>query len=178
MNVAKQRGFGTKEMMAFYGLSQILPISFTAALFLLRLQLDDKTGSAISREKKNAVKPEGSSKIWIPLTVSTLLMNALIVVSPALQHSTYLMPVVGLTRVLLLLPHLGFTGARSQEDWIGSISLSAGFVVVNGSFLLKGYGVDDLLGALWRSGQSVQTLGWDAVIGGIVAAYAWIAGML
>jgi hypothetical protein len=58
------------------------------------------------------------------------------------------------------------------------MSLSAGFLVLNLSLLMKGSGVGVVeivkmvLGRLWTGGYAVKALSWDAVLGGMIALYA------
>ncbi|ORY10950.1 hypothetical protein BCR34DRAFT_336065 [Clohesyomyces aquaticus] len=63
---AKQRGIDSRSMFPFTLLSQILPISFTATLFLLYLQtLRSSPSPSISTEDKRPTPPPSAAKLVV-----------------------------------------------------------------------------------------------------------------
>jgi hypothetical protein len=164
-------------MAPFLGLSQILPISFTATLFLLYLHI---TPSATTSQKASDRPAQGAAKAEsqpstarpkVRLLVATIVFNALLLALPSSRESSAFIPMVLLTRLLLLLPHLGMTQTPSSEEWISAILLSGGFVVASVSLLGRGAAMRDIVNGLWRSGAAVKALGWDAVIGSLAAGW-------
>jgi len=57
-----------------------------------------------------------------------------------------------------------------------SLMLSGGFVVANLAMLRKGYGVGDIMGGLWTSGDAVRALAWDAGLGAFLSRVLWWGG--
>lgn len=179
----------TDEMWAFVALSQILPISFTASLFLIRLQLaaPSSTARKIAKQQKkekgasNSVKhangasqPSKKTAFRISLPVSTIVLNALVLLLAPLSKTPYFIPGVILTRLILLLPHFGAVYVWSDDVWISSMLLSAGFVAANVNLVVAKSSQNwsrDLLNELWNGGGAVKALGWDAVIGSVIAVW-------
>lgn len=170
--------------MKFIALGQILPISFTATLFAIYLQLNTRKDMKSAPKPANAPKksskesPKQPSKASspprpapkLPLILSTVFFNMFLLALPSLRHSSYFIFFVLFTRVALLLPHFGITGARSEDEWISAITLSGGFVVANVNLMTKGYGLKEVVGGLSKSGEAVKALGRDAALGMGVAA--------
>jgi hypothetical protein len=165
-------------MASFLGLSQILPISFTATLFLLYLRFMPSAAAppkASEQPAQGAAKADSQPSTARPkvrLLVATIVFNALLLALPSSRESSAFIPMVLFTRLLLLLPHLGMTQTPPSEEWISAILLSGGFVVANVSLLGRGAAMRDIVNGLWRSGAAVKALGWDAVIG--LLAAGWI----
>jgi hypothetical protein len=170
-------------MFAFVALSQILPISFTVSLFLIRLQLaaQSSTGKKIAKQQKkdkgpspNQAKPTKKTPIRISLPVSTIILNILILILGPLSKTPYFIPVVILIRLLLLFPHFGAVYVWSDDVWISCMLLSAGFVAANVNLVVAKSSQNwsrEVLNQLWDGGEAVKALGWDAVIGSAVAVW-------
>ncbi|KAF2117271.1 hypothetical protein BDV96DRAFT_490164 [Lophiotrema nucula] len=185
---ARTHGLSAGTMAPYIVLSQILPVSFTATLVLLHLQLlppkgdskglkkvDSKTKGYSKSPKKDESKLKRPIKKDDPGAMSamipTVLFSTVLLVLPSFKQSGYFMPIVLFTRLLLLIPHRYRMG-KSTDDLISSGMLAAGFAVANVGLLKKGYTVGQLSRGLRTGGESVKALSWDAIIGLVVAALA------
>ncbi|KAF2472493.1 uncharacterized protein BDR25DRAFT_220259 [Lindgomyces ingoldianus] len=174
---AHESGLSPRKMFPFLILGQMLPISFTATLFILhlRLRLSFPLAQKFRQSPSNPQNPSQSSPkpFAIPLTIPTALLNAILLLLPSLlrsrHYSHFFIPGLLLTRLILLLPYSGFV-LLADEDILRCMLLSGGFVVANMNILTKGYGIWDLTKGLWESGYAVRAMGWDAVVGVVVAA--------
>jgi hypothetical protein len=163
-------------MLPFIILGQNLPISLAAALFIIKLHLsspDVQTDAASSKatEKQPKQAPIAS------LTLPTLLLNATLLAQPSLRNHPGFSYLVLAERLLLVLPHTGLLKMTSP-DIQRSAAISGGFIVANWGMLRHGLSVSGVLSALVWKGQAVKTMGWDAVLGGVVyGALAWGGGV-
>ncbi|KAF2713979.1 hypothetical protein K504DRAFT_530870 [Pleomassaria siparia CBS 279.74] len=183
---ANERAFSGRSMLPYILLSQILPISFTAALFLIHLHLSspdlastapepalEKTTTATTRSSHTSPETHPVPLSLHPihrktsLLLPTILLNAVLLsIAPLRQHRLFI-PLVLFTRIMLLLPFTGRISTRSVE-MKRSMFVSWGFLVANLMVLLKGYQLGDVFAVL-RGGQfggsAVRALGWDAIMG-------------
>ncbi|KZM20649.1 uncharacterized protein EKO05_0010605 [Ascochyta rabiei] len=172
----RQYGFTAKTMIPFIILGQNLPISLTAALFIIQLHLaaPDVTGNNKERTQTHA-QPKQSPVA--SLMLPTIILNAILLAQPSLrEHSGFSYLVLG-ERLLLLLPHTGLL-KLNDADIKKSIAISGGFVVANWAMLRKDTSVQDVLTALVYKNQAVKTMGWDAALGVVVyGALSWGGGV-
>lgn len=165
-------------------LSQILPISFTACLFIIQLHLaalgvapDQPNSEPQPEPTKN--KSVSTPKVYkkTTLTLPTILLNAALLCLPSLRHHAIFMPLVLFTRLVLFIPFSGRISLR-DEQVVQSISISGGFVVANLAILRKVIGWRDFYAVLTMGREAPKTLAWDAQIGALVyAALAWGGGV-
>lgn len=172
-----------KTLLPYIVLSQILPISFTAALFVIHLHLHLADNTPAAQAPPPAKKPT-SKPLASPLLPS-LLLNLSLLALPTLRQSrsSLFIPTVLFTRILLVLPYTGLLRLSDRE--VGRcITLSAGFMVA-GLWRVRGkVSLGGLVGVLGRGygevygGWAVKTLAWDAVLGGVVAGVlSWGGGV-
>ncbi|KAF2657756.1 hypothetical protein K491DRAFT_741337 [Lophiostoma macrostomum CBS 122681] len=181
---ATQRKLPKSQTIPYIALSQILPITLTASLFLLDTELSSSSSSSSPPLKTPKPPTQANTSATRTLTKSrartlaatklsftlrTLLFNAALLLLPSFAPTPSFIPFVLLTRVMLLLPHLGQTRLAADDDWFSALTLSAGFVVANASLLAKGAGVLGVLGRVWGGGMAVRALGWDGVLAGGLA---------
>jgi hypothetical protein len=163
-------------MIPFIILGQNLPISLTAALFVIQLHLaaPDVAGN---KSKQTQPRSQPRQKPVASLMLPTILLNATLLAQPTLRrHPGFSYLVLG-ERLLLLSPHTGLL-RLSDADIKKSVAISGGFVVANWAMLRKETAVQDVLTALVFKGQAVKTMGWDAVLGLVVhGALSWGGGV-
>lgn len=176
-------------MLPYITLGQILPISFTASLFIMQLHL-----STLLLEEEKSVPapgpaPHGDTAPEKPLqapkqtfkksslTIPTILLNASLLALPRLTDHLAFIPLVLFIRLLLLLPYSGRISLR-DADVLQSISVSGGFVVANLAMMRKVVGWKDVLRVIKVGREAVKTVGWDAQIGALVyAVLGWGGGV-
>lgn len=172
----RQYGFTAKTMVPFIVLGQNLPISFTAALFIIQLHLSapDVNESKAGNEKEHA---QPKQKPIASLMLPTILLNATLLAQPSLRGHPGFSYLLLAERLLLLAPHTGLLKITSA-DMQRSAAISGGFIVANWAMLRKDLNVGDVLTALVWKGQAVKTMGWDAVLGAVVyGALSWGGGI-
>lgn len=150
-------------MRTFILLSQILPISFTATLFLIQAHLSSQDISSKPREKlANPRKPMAT------LHMPNMLLNASLLALPSLRAHPIFSGLVLFERLILLLPHTGLLKLR-MSDMDKCLIASAGFIVAGQWQGIKaGMNVGSEVKALVHGGFAVKALGWDAVLGAVV----------
>ncbi|KAF9697785.1 hypothetical protein EKO04_004475 [Ascochyta lentis] len=172
----RQYGFTAKTMVPFVILGQNLPISFTAALFIIQLHLaaPDVAGN---NKRRTQTHVQSKQKPVASLMLPTILLNATLLAQPSLrEHPGFSYFLLG-ERLLLLLPHTGLL-RLSDADIKKSVAISGGFVVANWAMLRKDTAVRDVLTALVYKGQAVKTMGWDVVLCTVVyGALSWGGGV-
>lgn len=165
-------------------LSQILPISFTACLFIIQLHFaalgitpdQSKPESKTEPKKDKAASPPKVYK-RTTLTLPTILLNAALLCLPSLRYHAVFMPLVLFTRLILFMPFSGRISLR-DEQVVQSISISGGFIVANLAILRKVIGWKDFYAVLTMGKEAPKSLAWDAQIGALVyAALAWGGGV-
>jgi len=165
-------------MLPYILLSQILPISFSAALFLIDLHLasPDLAHLFASSDPQNkpAPKPTPAGRKKTSPILPTILLNALLLSLAPLRTHYLFVTLVLFTRFLLLLPFTGRISARDAQ--VGRcLIVSTGFVVGNLMMLKRGYNVSDILKVLRGKeygGYAVRTFAWDALISTVLG---WVA---
>lgn len=173
-------------MFPYIMLGQILPVSLTVSLFVIQLHLsssDLQSSAAPASEKQadtaNTNGPNRPKKTYkkTSLTLPTILLNASLIALPRLRNHLVFIPLVLMTRVILLLPHSGRVSLRGA-DVMQSISISGGFVVANLVITRKAAGWRDVARGLWTGGQAVKALGWDGNLGAVVyVVLGWGGGV-
>lgn len=163
-------------MLPFIVLSQTLPTSFAAALFIMQLHLcapdltatSNKTTPAHAHPKQNPV-----ASLMLP----TLLLNATLLAQPSLRPHPGFSYLLLFERLLLVLPHTGLLKINAA-DVQRSAAISGGFVVANWAMMRKSVAVGDVLTALVWKGQAVKTMGWDTVLSAVVyGVLSWGGGV-
>ena len=167
-------------MVPYVVLSQILPISFTACLFIIQLHLDamglspssspppKAKASSDSKTAGEKKKPEPGFK-KSSLTLPTIILNAVVLALPAMKGSQIFIPMVLFTRLMLLVPHTGRT-RFSQNDVLQSVSISFGFVVAALTMLRGSTTFRETIAGVGNGGYAVKTLGYDAELALLVCA--------
>jgi len=158
--------YGVPRLWAFFGLSQILPISFAQNLFYLAL---------LCQPQQSKPKPDSPS---LPLTVAFTLplvisYGACLGVAESSAGTDTLILIILATRVLLMAPmllpslgKLGF-GRLGREAQLAVVALSA---VMIGNRIL-GDAPEDFMRAL-TSRPAVSALGFDFVLS-VVSYLLW-----
>ncbi|OAK96735.1 hypothetical protein IQ06DRAFT_282158 [Phaeosphaeriaceae sp. SRC1lsM3a] len=162
---ARIRNLDASTMRNFILLSQILPISFTATLFLIQCHLS--IPDIQPTPAKELAKPQRKSPI-ASLHLPNILLNASLLALPSLRAHPIFSGLVLFERLILLLPHTGLLKLRPADMDRGLI-VSAGFIVAGQWQGRKaGMRVGSELKALSHGGYAVKALGWDAVLGAVV----------
>ena len=165
-------------MIPFIILGQNLPISFTAALFIIQLHLaaPDVSSNNISNSKQTQHAQPKQQPI-ASLMLPTIILNAILLAQPSLRGHPGFSYLLLAERLLLVLPHTGLL-KLSNADVQRSAAISGGFVVANWAMLRKDVSVGGVLNALVWKGQAVKTMGWDAVLGAVVwGILSWGGGV-
>lgn len=167
-------------MRNFILLSQILPISFTAALFLIQLHLSsadiqDPESLSLSADaqiaKKAKIKPKAS------LQLPNILLNASLLALPSLRSHKIFGSLILFERAILLLPHFKLLSLRDEEV-VKCITVSGGFLMANAAMLRKDLNLWNVLGALGDGGFAAKALAWDMLLGGLAAVVlGWGGGV-
>ncbi|KAH6629171.1 hypothetical protein C7974DRAFT_412990 [Boeremia exigua] len=169
---ARQYNFTPTQILPFIVLGQTLPISFTAALFIIHLHLS--APDLVGQKQQHPEQP--NRPIASPL-IPSILLNALLLAQPPLRSHPNFSFLVLAERVLLTLPHTGLLrlgGAEAKK----SAAVSGGFVVAHWAGLRKGVSVWGVCRALVGGGGAVKALGWDAVMGVVVwGVLSWGGGV-
>lgn len=170
-------------MRNFILLSQILPISFTATLFLIQAHLANLSVSTrkpvdSKLPKEKAVKPEPNRKAMATLHMPNMLLNASLLALPSLRAHPIFSGLVLFERLILLLPHTGLLKLKTT-DMDKCLIASAGFIVAGQWQGMKvGMNIGSEVKALLHGGYAVKALGWDAVLGAVVwACLEWGGGV-
>ncbi|KAF1969311.1 hypothetical protein BU23DRAFT_591695 [Bimuria novae-zelandiae CBS 107.79] len=179
---AQQHKFSLSIMAPYIVLSQILPITFTACLFVIQLHLDamgispnlrpkskddSKAGSESKADSGNKTPQSIIKKS--SLALPTVVLNAAILALPSLKGHPVFIPLVFFTRIMLLVPHT----ARirfDQKDVLQCVSISFGFVVANLTMLKGTTTFLEVISGVRKSGFAVKTLGYDAELSLLVGA--------
>lgn len=167
-------------MFPYIVLSQILPISFTACLFIIQLHLDAMglspgSNSPSKAKASNDSKATSGTKTPEPafkkssLTLPTIILNAVLLALPSMNASQILIPAVLFTRLMLLVPHTGRI-RFSQNDVLQSVSISFGFVVAGLTMLRGSTTFREVVSGVGKGGYAVKTLGYDAELALLVSA--------
>ncbi|KAL5404169.1 hypothetical protein PMIN06_003283 [Paraphaeosphaeria minitans] len=188
----QQHKFSVRTMVPYAVLSQILPITFTASLFIIQLHLD-AVGLSPHRWNTEISKTTDPSKVSSPaaptantavsqarktsLVIPTILFNAALLALSSLKgHSTFI-PLVLFTRVLLLIPSTGRI-RFSQNDTLQSVSISFGFFVANLTMSRGTTTFGEVVNGLTIGGFATRTLGYDAELGLLLCAILrWSGGV-
>lgn len=171
----RQYGFTLKTMLPFIMLGQNLPISFTAALFIVQLHLSAPDINNAEKETSSHAQPQ--RKPVASLMLPTLLLNATLLALPSLRRHPGFSYLVLFERLLLVLPHTGLLKINAA-DLQRSAAISGGFVVANWAMMRKSLHIYDVLTALVWKGQAVKTFGWDAVLSAVVyGVLSWGGGV-
>ncbi|KAF3048679.1 hypothetical protein E8E11_004948 [Didymella keratinophila] len=164
-----------RTMIPFIVLGQNLPISFTAALFIVQLHLSAPDINDTGREKTTHAQPK--QKPMVSSMLPTLLLNATLLAQPSLRGHPGFSYLLLFERLLLVLPHTGLLKINAA-DMQRSAAISGGFVVANWAMMRKSLMVRDVLTALVWKGQAVKTMGWDAVLSLVVyGVLSWGGGV-
>ena len=173
---ARQHTFTIRQMLPFLLLSQILPISFTACLFIIQLHLSAMKSSsfvpASQQDEKDKAINSTSSQQQVKLSsliLPTLLINVTLLVLPTLRSHPMFIDMVLFTRLLLLIPHSERV-RLGQKDLTQSLAITTGFVVANYAMMEKTGDWGSGVGVGAKGSWAVRTLTWDAIIGAVVAA--------
>ncbi|KAK7185947.1 hypothetical protein DPSP01_009901 [Paraphaeosphaeria sporulosa] len=179
---AQQHKFSVRTMFPYIVLSQTLPITLTASLFIIQLHLD-AVGLSPDRLKTEVSKTSDSSKVSpaptantpepparkTSLVIPTILFNAVLLALSSLQgHSIFILLVL-FTRLLLLLPHTRQV-RFSQNDILQSVSISFGFFVANLTMSRGTTTFREVVQGLKNGGFATRTLGYDAEFGLLLCA--------
>ncbi|KAH7381364.1 hypothetical protein DE146DRAFT_681874 [Phaeosphaeria sp. MPI-PUGE-AT-0046c] len=170
---ARIRNFDAATMRNFILLSQILPISFTAALFLIQCHLASPDLQTTS--PKEEAKPQRKTPM-ATLHLPNMLLNASLLALPSLRAHPIFSGLVLFERLILLLPHTGLLKLRAS-DMDKCLIASAGFIVAGQWQARKaGMKIGSEFKALSHGGYAVKALGWDAVLGAAVWASSHVLG--
>jgi hypothetical protein len=175
----RQYGFTLKTMIPFIILGQNLPISFTAALFIVQLHLSapDISSNAASSKNEDTQHAQPKQKPVASLMLPTLLLNATLLAQPSLRGHPGFSYLLLFERLLLVLPHTGLLKINAA-DMQRSAAISGGFVVANWAMMRKSLHIRDVFTALVWKGQAVKTMGWDAVLSAVVyGVLSWGGGV-
>jgi hypothetical protein len=157
-------------------LSQILPISFIVMLFIIQLHLSapDVTAGfseadpqASTDPQTNPTAPPNAIQKRTSLTLPTIILNASLFALPPLRESAFFIPLVLLTRLMLLTPYSGRVNLRDAQV-VQSIAISGGFLVAHMFMIRRVASFGEVFGGCWTGGEAVQALGWDAQLGAIL----------
>ncbi|PSN75650.1 hypothetical protein BS50DRAFT_478408 [Corynespora cassiicola Philippines] len=171
---ATQRRFTDTSMLPYILLGQVLPISFTASLFVIRLHLESPDIAPADPSSKPAPR---KLKKRASLTLPTLLLNASLLCLPRLQNHEGFMLLVLFARLVLLVPFSGRVSLKDSEV-MKSMTVSGGFVAANLAMMRKTVPMGDVARGLKTGGEALGALGWDAVLGtALGAVLGWGGGV-
>ncbi|KAF1912045.1 hypothetical protein BDU57DRAFT_505931 [Ampelomyces quisqualis] len=175
---ARTHIFSASSMGHFLLLSQILPICFTACLFIIQLHLSSPDMQLSETKGQITTPATARRKIIASLHLPNILLNASLLALPSLRSHSIFMSLVLLERIILALPHTGLVSLRAS-DVDKSTIVSAGFIVASQVMARQSSGhFGAEAQALWKSGYAVKALGWDAVLGmGVWGCLAWGGGV-
>ncbi|KAF2849551.1 hypothetical protein T440DRAFT_129754 [Plenodomus tracheiphilus IPT5] len=171
---ARQQKIDASTMRTYIILSQILPISLTASLFIIQLHLS----APEFREPKDAITlPETRRKPTASPQIPNILLNIALLALPALRDNSIFSPLVLFERLALLLPHSSLLSLRDAEI-VKCITVSGGFLVANAVRMRKEITPGNVLTTLGDGGYAVKALSWDAVLGAVVClTLGWGGGV-
>ncbi|KAF3042691.1 hypothetical protein E8E12_007677 [Didymella heteroderae] len=175
----RQYNFTSSLMVPFIILGQNLPISFTAALFIVQLHLSapDVNPNAGKDEKDKTQHVQPKQIPVASLMLPTVILNAILLAQPSLRGHPGFSYLLLVERLLLVLPHTGLLKITSA-DMQRSAAISGGFVVANWAMMRKAINIRDVLAALVWQGQAVKTMAWDAVLSAVVyGVLSWGGGV-
>ncbi|KAH9876619.1 hypothetical protein J1614_003751, partial [Plenodomus biglobosus] len=171
---ARQHKIETSTMRTYILLSQILPISLTANLFIIQLHLAAPEFQDPRHKKEVAAKRKTPTA---SLQIPNILLNTALLALPALRENSVFSPLVLFERLILLLPHSGLMSLRDAEI-AKCITVSGGFLVANAGRLRKELSVGGVWSTLGDGEYAVKALSWDAVLGAVVCAIlGWGGGV-
>jgi hypothetical protein len=178
-DVARERRFDNKTMICFVLLSQILPISFTVALFVIQLHLTAQDVQPASPPDASPAHPATAEPRVSP-HIPNIVLNVLLLAQPFLRHKPVFSTLLFLERGVLLLPH---TGLLSLKD--GDVVRCAGAFMATSLWMarqdLEVGNVLRVLGGALNEGEggfAVKALGWDAVLGAVLyGVLLWNGGV-
>lgn len=175
---AQTRAFSPSSMRNFILLSQILPMSLTACLFIIQLHLASPDIQLSESKGQSSTPATTRRKPIASLHLPNILLNASLLALPTLRSHSVFIPIVFLERLILVLPHTDLISLRAS-DVDKSTMVSAGFIVASQAMARKSGGQLGVeVKALLESGNAVKALGWDAVLGmGIWGCLAWGGGV-
>ncbi|KAF2438169.1 hypothetical protein P171DRAFT_424267 [Karstenula rhodostoma CBS 690.94] len=180
---AQQHKFSVRTMVPYIVLGQILPITFTASLFLVQLHLD-AVGFLPDLKKSENMKTGDCSKAPSPvapdvntssqtrktsLVLPTIIFNAALMALSSLRNNSIFIPLVLFTRLLLLVLHTGRI-RFSKNDLLQSVSISFGFFVANITMSRGTTTFQEIITGLRNGGFATKTLGYDAEFGLLLCA--------
>jgi hypothetical protein len=172
-------------MVPYIVLSQILPITFTACLFIIQLHLDalgqspgpQTKASKASDNPKAAVQAPQPQARKTSLVLPTILFNAALLALSSLKGHSLFIPLVLFTRLLLIVPHSGQV-RFGQKDILQSVSVSFGFFVANLTMSRGTTTFREVVSGLRSGGFATKTLGYDAEFGLLLlAVLGWGGGV-
>ncbi|KAF1948537.1 hypothetical protein CC80DRAFT_556240 [Byssothecium circinans] len=171
----QSRRIPTSQILPYLLLSQTLPITTTISLFLINLHLSAPEISPTPLTFHPATPSPPKKKT--SLTLPTILLNTTVFALPSLRHTPYFIPLVLLTRLVLLTPFSARVGLKDAQV-VQSIAVSGGFVVAHVYMLRKVSGFGELARGAWRGGEAVRALAWDAGLGVVVhGVLGWGGGV-
>lgn len=172
-------------MAPFILLSQILPMSFTASLFIIQLHLSRAQTAIQPHDPNSKAAPDSSMastsktslsnrtrKPIASLHLPNIMLNALLLAQPLLAHqrasTQYTIPILLLERLILLLPHSGLLNLKDSAV-VKAITISGAFVSTSWYMSRRELVIKDVVRALTgETDYAVKALGWDAVLGGLL----------
>ncbi|KAH7069749.1 hypothetical protein BKA63DRAFT_476707 [Paraphoma chrysanthemicola] len=175
---ARQHILPTSTLRTFILLSQILPISFTATLFIVHLHLHiARQSQALTSATIPPRYPTPSHKPYASPLLPTLLLNLALLSLPSLYPHTIFIPLVLFSRLILLLPYINIlklNAAELKRCGIVTVGCVVAFHVLGRKELWLG----ERKRVLREGGFAVRALGWDALIGmGVSGVVGWGGGL-
>lgn len=168
-------------MRTYILLSQVLPISFTAALFIIQLHISspDIQPTPLPSDSSNSNQPSPPQRVKpkASLQLPNILLNASLLALPSLRSHPIFSTLVLFERAILVLPYSSLLSLRDEEV-VKCITVAGGFVVANAAMMRKELNLRVLLRAFGEGGFAVRSLGCDAVMGLVVAGVlGWGGGV-
>ncbi|PVI05568.1 hypothetical protein DM02DRAFT_554339 [Periconia macrospinosa] len=160
---AQQRSYPLKTLFPYILLTQILPISLTVSLFIIQLHLT----SLHSPSSPPPQPPTTTTTKKTNPTLPTIILNAsLLALAPLRNHAVFI-PLVLLTRFILVTPFSGRVSLRDAQV-VQSIAISGGFVFAQLFMMRKTTSMGEVVRGVWTGREAVKALGWDAQVGAVV----------
>lgn len=156
-------------MAKYVLLSQILPIGFTASLFIIQLHLAARD----IQPSSSSTPPSTTSADSVTPLIPNTILNALLLTQPFLRHKSVFSTILFLERGILLLPHTRLLSLR-RRDITTCVVITAMFVATSLWMARRELEVGNMLRVLGggldegEGGFAVKALGWDSVLGAIV----------
>ncbi|CAO2647543.1 Nn.00g084650.m01.CDS01 [Neocucurbitaria sp. VM-36] len=176
---ARERRFDAQTMRSYILLGQILPISFTATLFIIKLHLSSPDVQPPTPTSKSTQAPANPArrKPIASLQLPNVLFNASLLALPTLRSHPIFSTLVLVERFILLLPQSRLVSLRDMEV-VKSITVSGGFVIANAAMMRKELTFGAVKATLGEGGFAIKALGWDAMLGCLVyVVLGWGSGV-